>query len=132
VRISCEHCQAALNAPDSAVGKAVKCPKCGRSFSVPTIAVLEEADESLIRRSSGGNRNDEDFEEDLPRRSFRRGRFECPFCHTDAPPVMRQVISTGGWVVMIVLIFVCLPLFWIGFLIKEDVRYCSECGAKLP
>jgi hypothetical protein len=25
----------------------------------------------------------------------------------------------------------CLPLFWIGLLMKEEVHFCSDCGMKL-
>ncbi len=58
-------------------------------------------------------------------------RFKCPFCQTESPPLVRQRISTAGWVTFVVLLLFCLPLFWIGLLIKEDYRVCSGCGMKL-
>jgi len=33
--------------------------------------------------------------------------------------------------VLIVMLFFCAPLFFIGLLITEEYRVCSDCGAKL-
>lgn len=55
----------------------------------------------------------------------------CPYCHTHAPAIIRQRISTGGWITFVVLLFVFLPLFWIGLLIKEDYYVCCGCGIRL-
>jgi hypothetical protein len=57
--------------------------------------------------------------------------FKCPYCGAEAPPTVRRRISTAGWVVLVVLLLVCLPLFWIGLLIREDYRVCSQCGVNL-
>ena len=57
--------------------------------------------------------------------------FSCPFCHTTSPPIRAQRISTGGWITFAVLLLVCLPLFWIGLLIKEDYTVCRACGIRL-
>jgi hypothetical protein len=58
-------------------------------------------------------------------------RFTCPFCRTEAVPIVRQKISAAGWITFVILLLFCLPLFWIGLLIKEDYRMCSGCGTKL-
>jgi hypothetical protein len=58
--------------------------------------------------------------------------FRCPYCHTNAPPVVATRISTGGWVVFAALIIACLPLCFIGLFIKEEYRMCSWCRASLP
>src|SRR5215203_2766318 len=56
--------------------------------------------------------------------------FHCPRCNSQLyPRVMRQ-ISTAGWIVFAVLLIKFFPLFWIGFLIKEDVRTCPVCNFK--
>ena len=74
-------------------------------------------------------------DDDRPNRrpSRRRGSFgsECHSCGSDAPPIYTSQISAGGWIVMVVMLVFCWPLFWIGLLMKEDVKKCSECGARL-
>lgn len=57
--------------------------------------------------------------------------FRCPFCKSEELPEVRSRISTGGWVVFAVMIFVCFPLFWIGLLMKEEYRVCRDCGSTL-
>lgn len=57
--------------------------------------------------------------------------FRCPYCQSAYPPMVMQRISAGGWVVFAVMILFCLPLFWIGLLMKEDYRVCTSCGMKL-
>jgi hypothetical protein len=57
--------------------------------------------------------------------------FECPFCHSRLPPVIQNKVSTTGWVVLVVMLLFCFPLFWVGLLIKEDYRVCRSCGIKL-
>jgi hypothetical protein len=59
------------------------------------------------------------------------GGFQCPYCRTTVPPVTRERVSQTGWIVMVVLIIACFPLFWIGLLIKEPYRVCRECGNTL-
>jgi ribosomal protein L24E len=63
---------------------------------------------------------------------FPPQHFRCPFCGTDAPPVVGQRISTAGWIVFAVMILFCFPLFFIGLLMKEEYRQCSFCRASLP
>lgn len=57
--------------------------------------------------------------------------YHCPRCGTTTPPIINKKISTGGWVVFVVLLFMCLPLFWIGFLIKDEERICPMCSTRL-
>ena len=35
IATACPHCARKINAPDSAAGKRVKCPKCQQAFAVP-------------------------------------------------------------------------------------------------
>jgi DNA-directed RNA polymerase subunit RPC12/RpoP len=77
---------------------------------------------------------DEDYEDDDEERARPRSRrrgFRCPYCHSDHVPVSRRKISAAGWVVFVILLLFCLPLFWIGLLITEEYRECSECGMKI-
>jgi cytochrome c-type biogenesis protein CcmH/NrfF len=57
--------------------------------------------------------------------------YRCPRCGTQNLPHIERKISTAGWVVFAVLLVVFLPLFWIGLLIKEDVRVCPVCNLKV-
>lgn len=59
--------------------------------------------------------------------------FKCPFCQSTAPPLVRQKISTAGWVWFILLFGSCIgTLFcWIGLLMKDNYRVCGSCGITL-
>jgi predicted RNA-binding Zn-ribbon protein involved in translation (DUF1610 family) len=57
--------------------------------------------------------------------------FRCPYCQSQNFPRVLQKISSAGWVAFIVLLFFCIPLCWIGLLMKEDYRVCSSCGMTL-
>jgi hypothetical protein len=57
--------------------------------------------------------------------------WQCPFCKSQAPPIERVKISTAGWIVFAVLIFVCFLLCWIGLLMKERAKACSSCGTVI-
>lgn len=67
-----------------------------------------------------------------PTPQFPPPHFRCPYCGTDAPPVVGRRISTAGWIVFAVMIVACLPLFFIGLLMKEEYRQCGYCRASLP
>lgn len=78
------------------------------------------------------DRNDRDYDDEPRGRPARRRRnFECPYCGSTELPVKKNQISVGGWIVFAVMIFVCLPLFWIGLLMKEEVETCYDCGRKI-
>lgn len=56
---------------------------------------------------------------------------QCPYCHNVGPARIESKVSTGGWVVLVILLLVFFPLFWIGLLIREEYYVCSYCGIKL-
>lgn len=62
--------------------------------------------------------------------SPQAGVFHCPVCGTTAPPVVTKKISNEGWIVFAAMIIFCFPLFFIGLLMKQDVRVCSVCNAQ--
>src|SRR5882724_4540452 len=64
----------------------------------------------------------------IPMYAPLQATFTCPFCRTNLPPLRQSKISGAGWAVFAVMLVVCFPLFWIGFLIKEDVTTCCQCG----
>jgi hypothetical protein len=53
--------------------------------------------------------------------------YHCPHCGSQYLPRTERRISTGGWITFAVLLVVFFPLFWIGLLVKEDVRVCPSC-----
>lgn len=55
----------------------------------------------------------------------------CAKCSGQYLPRIKRRISTTGWIVFAVLLVVFFPLFWVGFLIKEDVQMCPGCGARM-
>lgn len=57
--------------------------------------------------------------------------FQCPYCRSTAPPRVEKRLGNTGIIVMIAMAVFCLPLFWIGFFIKDDVRICGSCGMTL-
>lgn len=59
--------------------------------------------------------------------------FICPFCHTTRAPSTWTKTSTGGWIVLVLLILTCigLPFCWLGLLWKDEYKVCSDCQIKL-
>lgn len=57
--------------------------------------------------------------------------YRCPRCGTNHLPQVTKKVSTAGWVVFAVLLVFFLPLFWIGLLIKEEVRTCPVCKVRI-
>jgi hypothetical protein len=54
----------------------------------------------------------------------------CPRCASQVIRYERK-ISTAGWIVFAALLITFFPLFWIGLLIKENVRVCQVCNYKI-
>ncbi len=57
--------------------------------------------------------------------------YRCPHCGSQNLPKMIRKISTAGWVVFAILMVLFFPLFWIGLLIKEEVKICPVCNKKV-
>lgn len=57
--------------------------------------------------------------------------YHCPRCASQLFPMYERKISTAGWIVFAVLLVTFFPLFWIGLLIKEDVRICPVCKLRI-
>jgi hypothetical protein len=56
--------------------------------------------------------------------------YHCPRCSSMSLPKASKKISTAGWIVFAALLVTFFPLFWIGFLIKEETRACPVCNFK--
>ena len=57
--------------------------------------------------------------------------YRCPNCSSQLMPRVVKRISTAGWIIFAVLMVVFFPLFWIGLLIKEEVRLCPACNSRV-
>jgi hypothetical protein len=62
-----------------------------------------------------------------------RSGYKCPRCGSHNPPIIDSRISVAGWVVFAIMIVtgICLPLCWIGLLMKEDYTICPMCRCQL-
>lgn len=60
------------------------------------------------------------------------GVWTCPYCRAPGRPVHLTSISTAGWILAIVLFFVCLPIFWIPLLsMKSYQQKCPTCHSNI-
>ncbi len=57
--------------------------------------------------------------------------YRCPRCATQLLPHVKKKISTAGWTVFAILLIAFFPLFWIGFMLKEEITVCPVCGIEL-
>lgn len=57
--------------------------------------------------------------------------YRCPRCNSTALPVVRKKISDNGWIVFVVMLIFCFPLFWIGLLMRDEYRVCPTCLLQL-
>jgi hypothetical protein len=134
IPVNCPSCGFDGEAPEGTEGQTVLCPDCRYNIPVPggngrkseRFRLPEEDDDRPSRRSRRS-------------RSRRRSRSEfrygigsvCDRCGSDSPPIYRSEISVGGWITFVVLLLVCWPLCFLGLLMKDDYRVCSDCGARL-
>jgi lipopolysaccharide-induced tumor necrosis factor-alpha factor len=110
------------------------CLECGRNVTGRE-RLLTCPDCGSVFCSSGCFRDHREYAHQTRKRQRRRRQwregFRCPFCGTDEPPYRSEDISAGGWVVFAVLLLFCIPLCWIGLLMKEEYRTCADCGVRL-
>ena len=100
----------------------------------PPLPVGAPVHAAARRKPSSADTEDEedDLNFDQPRQFGRReGGFHCPFCGTGRPPLVNSQVSTGGWVLFVVLLLSCFPLCFIGLFLKDRFRECSGCGIRL-
>lgn len=58
--------------------------------------------------------------------------FRCPFCQSNAGYFVSNKTSQAGWIFFwVLLLFLCIPLCWIGLFITETHQICRSCGMKL-
>jgi uncharacterized Zn finger protein len=122
-QIPCPSCRDQLQVPDDLLGQRARCPSCGEVF---TTALTEEPPAPRPAADAGVTAT-----ATAPAPARLRGGFRCPHCGSQEPPRVVKQISTAGWVVFVVLLLTCFPLFWIGLLITEEQHRCHDCGARL-
>jgi hypothetical protein len=115
IRLSCPACQQQIQAPDETAGKHARCPHCQYVMAVPTVHVAEAYPAAPVQ---------------LAVVRSEPTAFTCPYCKTTNPPIVKSRISTAGWVLFVVLIFLCLPLCWVALFITEPYRQCSRCHVR--
>lgn len=57
--------------------------------------------------------------------------YKCPRCGAAYLPMIEKRISSEGWLIFVLMLFFCFPLFWIGLLMKQEYRVCPVCHASL-
>lgn len=53
--------------------------------------------------------------------------FTCRVCGYQGQAMMTDKISTGGWVVFVILLVCCFVLCWIGLLMRTKYAVCPQC-----
>jgi phage FluMu protein Com len=67
-----------------------------------------------------------------PKEAPTVSRAECPFCKTVGRIYSKNETTTGGKILFVVMIlFLCWPLCWIGLMITERRTYCGACQMKI-
>ncbi|MBK9216151.1 MAG: LITAF-like zinc ribbon domain-containing protein [Chloracidobacterium sp.] len=85
------------------------------AFAAPLSAPMPSAGQPLVQQPPL-----------YPAQSYR-----CPHCMSQFLPRIERRISTAGWITFAALLVFFFPLFWIGLLIKEDVRICPTCIGRV-
>ncbi len=136
VLVVCSNCSTKLSAPDAAVGKRVKCPKCAAAIPVPGPAPAEVVDEpppvkveEPVRDDDEGPRQkkrraeDDDDDDERPRRKPRAARDDDH--DNDRTRRKKQAKKSGGMLVVAVVGGVLLlggagfAAYWFGFRDQE-------------
>ena len=130
----CPACDAKLMVSETRRGQQVQCPKCMEDMIMPSKPThpgsaldVERAEDVEVSDLDRPNTNNSGRS---PEPESRFG-FQCPFCQSKSPPLIKKQISTAGWIVFVGLVIACFPLSLIGLFIKEEYRVCGSCGIKL-
>lgn len=96
----------------------------------------EDSGEYDRPRSASKRRREDDYEDEVDdeeddEEEYTRQRFHCKGCGSRRSPVRRDKVSGAGWAVFWVLLIMFFPLCWIGLLMREKWRECSECSLRV-
>jgi lipopolysaccharide-induced tumor necrosis factor-alpha factor len=129
----CPACRHELQVPPELLGQLVKCPMCAKTFTAPATFVDASSQNVGTPPPPPPQPAYAETQEAYtpPPRSRSSSGFRCRYCESTARPRTQNQISVAGWIVFAVMLVFCFPLFWIGLLMTEDVKTCSDCGRKL-
>jgi hypothetical protein len=135
IAVLCPGCEARLNAPDTAAGKTVKCPKCQAPMVIPAPDPEPEPEEVPRRRPAAEREDDrprkkrrpvddEDEDDDHPRRKGKRKPAKA------GPPV--GLLVGGGLAALLLLVGGGFAAYWFGFRDKgKDVAAGGGAGGNV-
>ena len=130
VVVRCSACQTTLQVPSTHSGETWPCIKCGQNLTIPypqKPSPLTVASPPPVRHE---DRRD-DRQGPGPADYGRQGPgLVCPFCKS-SNVIVEQKMSQNGLIVLIAMLFLCFPFFWIGLLMKEPKRKCLQCGMAI-
>lgn len=141
IEFLCPHCRSRLTIARKKAGTVVECPRCNGRVTVPT--PVEAAPEGILIDEPSPTPPPIDFDthpvppplppplhddEDPTPRRRRPARLQCPYCGSTTKAIIRSEVSTGGWIVFVVLLIVFFPLCWIAGFIRQESRVCRDCG----
>jgi predicted Zn finger-like uncharacterized protein len=137
--VQCPECQRKLKVPDNLLGKKVKCPTCGATFTAASEAAPEPApapaparrprrEEAYEEEPAPPAREREDYEEDegdLEDRPRRRRRRRRPIGDYEAPHRGGTILTLG---ILSIVVGLCCPLAGIGL----GIGALTMANADLP
>jgi DNA-directed RNA polymerase subunit RPC12/RpoP len=109
-------------------GAARTCTQCGAPLPVSpnSIDVLTVPTNADVKVAIAAEVKKPAFDPAHPTAPFR-----CPNCQSTITPIFVKKVSTNGWIVFVALLLMCVPLCWLGLLIKDEGFHCQSCGLKL-
>ena len=55
----------------------------------------------------------------------------CRACGFSGESAIGTKVSGAGWATLVVMLFICVPLCWIGLLLREQYPMCPQCGSHI-
>ena len=129
-----------MKAPETTAGKRVKCPKCGGALLVPSLPEPAPVPASFYFGDAPAPpvRSEQLLPAEArppePSEPLREATgFRCPFCGSRGSPIMKDKVSTVGWVIFwgMLLFVVCFPLCVIGLFFRDRYASCASCGMRI-
>lgn len=109
IAVLCPGCNSRLNAPDTAAGKTVKCPKCQAAMVIPAPDAEPEVEDTPPPKRSAApprKRSAEGDDDDRPRKKRKKAA-------TSGPPV--GLLIGGGLALLLLLAGGGFAAYWFGF-----------------
>lgn len=128
--LSCPVCKKPFTIDSNFSGQKLACPSCGQRIQVPEVP--KPSDKTMLAVENPGFELLPDtpppfIPPDKPP-PFRRQH--CRICGSMRHPYVHKEIGTTGIAMIIILLVLFFPLFWIGLLIKDEFLVCPDCGNK--